>query len=454
MISSNVNILLRSPTISFLIPIAKKPATMINAHHTTGITRRREASFVARVWETMGVFALATVFSSNVSAFCSSPTNDNFHTKAFGFDNRMSSASTNVLRMASRDINDSNSKTTQIVDELLEQVEKKEENEEGLDEIKIRDLITNLSSNAEKYVLDDESTSSLFDPLVGYYNVSYTLVSRPNDNPVGGKWTRGLWTVKRTMQHVLPPLPVVPTSSNESEDSSSPNESPSVASKAVAQVLNAIRLELLWGFVGVWVLLRGDAVPLKLDPTVTKRNDEIESKDSKKKRPSRKLLPNLSDRTVKAYFDRPRIGLSLQNRKNSKTFLKRVLTLGPTSAVVLDTPYADSRIRLGKGGTSGSQFVFSRLPKTDVEAREGWKWVIEENTKSRSLTKKALVLRLGFLGLAFGFLSRVLQQRWMKVLAGAYAVISGVSIFGLVKSTGGIETEGDTYMKGNQDSIF
>jgi hypothetical protein len=211
-------------------------------------------------------------------------------------------------------------------------------------------------------------------------------------------------------------------------------------------------LELLWGFVGVWVLLRGDAVPLKLDPVWTKSSDEIEIDDSKKKKYPPKLLPNLSDRTVKAYFDRPRIGVSLQSGKNSKPFLKRVLTLGPTSAVVLDTPYADKRIRLGKGGTSGSQFVFSRLSETDEEARVGWKWVIEENTNNvgRSLTKKTLVLRLGVLGLALSILSRVLQQRWMKVLAGAYVVLSGISIFGLVRSTGGIETEGDTYMKGNQ----
>ena len=30
-----------------------------------------------------------------------------------------------------------------------------------------------------------------FEPLIGYYNVSRTVVTRPDDNPVGGKWTRG-----------------------------------------------------------------------------------------------------------------------------------------------------------------------------------------------------------------------------------------------------------------------
>ena len=340
--------------------------------------------------------------------------------------------------MASQEVNDSD--TTPIVDQLLDLVDNEPEAKETLDENPIPDLMTKLSSNAQDYILDETSPSSLFEPLVGYYNVSYTLTSKPNDNPVGGKWTRGLWTIKRTMQHVLPPLPVTTDSST-------------VASRAVAQVVNAIRLELLWGFVGVWVLLRGDAVPLKLDPTTNENSDSEESSKMKKKSPP-KLLPNLSDRTVKAYFDRPLIGVSLRPRRNqnSKPFLKRVLTLGPTSAVVLDTPYADSRIRLGKGGTSGSQFVFSKLPETDLEARDGWKWLLEvgKHKVGNSLTKTGLVVRLGTLGLVFGVASRVLQQRWIKVLAGAYGLISGISILGLLRSTGGIETEGDTYMEGNQ----
>mmetsp|Transcript_49518 Transcript_49518/g.102133 ORF Transcript_49518/g.102133 Transcript_49518/m.102133 type:complete len:358 (+) Transcript_49518:313-1386(+) len=340
---------------------------------------------------------------------------------------------------------------TPFVDELLELVEKKG-TDQSPDENAIRGLMEDLSSNAESYVLNETSPSALFEPLVGYYNVSYTLTSRPNDNPVGGKWTRGLWTVKRTMQHVLPPLPVPEPASDASaayETSSS-----AVSSKVVAQVVNAIRLELLWGFVSIWVLLRGDAVPLKLDPVSKETSDEIESDDlrRKKKKSPPKLLPNLSDRTVKAYFDRPLIGFTLRNRKASKTFLKRVLTLGPTSAVILDTPYNDKRIRLGKGGTSGSQFVFSRLSGSDAEGREGWKWVIEENAKNagRSLTKTKLMLRIGIVGIALGILSRFLQQRWMKVLAGVYALASGVSMLGLVMSTGGIETGEDTYMKGKE----
>ncbi len=387
------------------------------------------------------MIAVVSVFPQNALSYSVLSTKVNFAaTKNAKTQSRNSHRARNQLFMASQEVNDAGSDTAPIVDKLLDLVEHKQEVTENLEENPIPDLMSKLSSNAQNYVLDESCPSSLFDPLVGYYNVSYTLTSRPNDNPVGGKWTRGLWTIKRTMQHVLPPLPLTTDSST-------------IASRAVAQVVNAIRLELLWGFVGVWVLLRGDAVPLKLDPTSSDTSTEDSSNKSKKSPP--KLLPNLSDRTVKAYFDRPLIGVSLRRRRNqnSKPFLKRVLTLGPTSAVVLDTPYADSRIRLGKGGTSGSQFVFSRLPETDQEAREGWKWLLEDGKHkvgNNSLTKTGLVVRLGTLGLVFGVVSRVLQQRWIKVLAGAYGVISGISILGLLRSTGGIETEGDTYMEGNQ----
>jgi len=352
--------------------------------------------------------------------------------------------------------------TTSIrtVDKLLERVETKDGDVESVDKEKIRELIATLSSDADQYVWDEKSSSSLFEPLIGYYNVSCTLTDKPDDNPVGGKWTRGLWTVKRTMQHVLPPLPVqrVPDK-NVTELDGSQDEPQSVlvagdavSALAVAQVINAIRLELLWGFVNIWVLLRGDAVPLKLDENIPIK-DENDSKDnSKRRRSPSKLLPNLSDRTVKAYFDRPKIGVSLQGKKKSNPLWKRVVTLGPTSAVVLDTPYADTRIRLGKGGTSGSQFVFRRLPEIDEEAREGWKWVLEKTAtaSSQMLTKKKLLLRVGILGVAFGILSRVLQQRWMKVGAGVSAVLSGISMIGVLRSTGGIESEGDTYMKGRE----
>jgi len=402
----------------------------------------------------MGLFGIvvAMMISPGVSAFALVPTHNNFPTRTSGRRHGATRAVDGLFAGA----NENGGSTEITVDELLERVKKKDEDEGTFDEEKVRDLIATLSSNADQYTLDEKSPSTLFEPLVGYYNVSCTLTSKPNDNPVGGKWTRGLWTVKRTMQHVLPPLPAkkVPTKSDDGVESGTALVvGDGVSATAVAQVVNAIRLELLWGIVNIWVLLRGDAVPLKLDRMVSEASGSEKDGDGdsgKKGSPPPKLLPNLSDRTVKAYFDRPLIGISLQGRKKSNPLWKQVLTLGPTSAVVLDTPYNDDRIRLGKGGTSGSQFVFRRLPEVDEEAREGWKWVLEKAAKasSQSLTKGKLLFRVGIAGLASAILSTVLQERWMKLGAGASALISGISMIGLLSSTGGIETEGDTYMKG------
>ena len=284
-----------------------------------------------------------------------------------------------------------------------------------------------VSSDDDKAQVDP----TLFEPLLGYYNVSYTLTTRPKDNPVGGKWTR-LWKVQRMLQHVLP------------SDSASSSDMTSTSS--VAQVVNAIRLDLLWRVIGIWVLLRGDAVPLKQD--VARKKSE--GKDTTPKKGNPPLLPNLSDRTVRVYFDRPRIGLRLFRAgggNNRKVAFERVLSLGPTSSVVLDTPYVDNRIRIGRGGTSGSQFVFARVSDDDEEAKEGWRWVLDSAAR-KTLSKNQLMLRVGMCGILSALAFKVLQQTVAKWIAGTSAMGSAVILAWLALSTGGIEVGGDTYTKG------
>ena len=379
------------------------------------------------------------------------------------------------LKSISRSSSDSTTTTTTtttnvIVDKLIQQViidDGKEgavdptntTNQKNLRDTSIRDLMTDLSSIQQ--VSNTSTNEDLFGPLLGYYNVSYTLTENPNDNPVGGKWTRSLWTVKRTLQHVLPPLP-----SSEEEDDDEKGKT--VKATVVAQVVNAIKLDCLWGFVGIWVLLRGDAVPLKDDQEVKNIKEEesngTKNENKKNKKSPRKLLPDLTDRTVRVYFDQPKIGISLfrktsllnndKNKNKKKLLSQRVLNLGPTSSVVLDTPYNDNRIRLGKGGTSGSQFVFCRInddDNIDIDAKEGWKWMLDDNKIiGRSLTKKKLMLRLGILTFVFSLSYRIIQHqyRWMKIGAGISSIISCMSMLWLSMSTGGIETRGNSFSKG------
>lgn len=331
------------------------------------------------------------------------------------------------------------------VDELLDQV-----NSGKPDSGVIQELIISLSdattiNDGNKGNFDSTTTETvsatttvdpeLFEPLLGYYNVSYALTTKPKDNPVGGKWTR-LWKVQRTLQHVLPAA------------TSSDSSSSSTTTAVIAQVVNAIRLDLLWGMIGIWVLLRGDAVPLSQDLAEKKaagKDTETPSKGS----PA--LLPNLSDRTVRVYFDQPRIGIRLFRRGGSSrtknVALERVLTIGPTSSVVLDTPYIDNRVRIGKGGTSGSQFVFSRLPEDDTEAVEGWKWVVADVTR-KVLNKNQLILRVGIWGALSAVGYKLLQPTIVKWIAGASTLGSASAVAWLTWSTGGIETDGDTYTKG------
>ncbi|KAG7368090.1 hypothetical protein IV203_030833 [Nitzschia inconspicua] len=324
------------------------------------------------------------------------------------------------------------------VDELLDQVTS-EQQDLGI----IQELITSLS---EGTIINDENTGNttipisdkntvdptLFHPLLGHYNVSYTLTTRPKDNPVGGKWTRW-WKVRRTLQHILPARP---TNSNMTE----------AATPSIGQVVNAIRLDLLWGIIGIWVLLRGDAIPLSQDlaeKTAAGKDVATPSKGS----PA--LLPNLSNRTVRVYFDKPRIGFRLfrGGTNDRRVVLERVLSIGPTSSVVLDTPYVDNRIRLGRGGTSGSQFVFARVSEEDEEAIEGWKWVLAESTRN-VMNKNQAMLRVGILGLISTVVYKQFKRTIFRWVSGASAIGSALVLAWLALSTGGIETNGDTYTKG------
>ena len=296
-----------------------------------------------------------------------------------------------------------------VVDELFRQLHSANSAEQSrANDDNIQELVNSLSASSAD-IKDDENT--LFDSLFGYYNVTYTMTARTNDNPVGGKWTRSqnLVRIKRTMQHILP-LQEINTKSS-----------------AIAQVVNVIYLSL-FGILPIWIVLRGDAVPLSKDD-----NEQVKEQYSKKKR--QELVPNISSRAVRAYFDQPRIAIG-----------KKLFAFGPTSSVVLDTTYIDDRIRIGVGGTSGTKFVFSRLQKDDKEAVEAWKWLLEQPT---AITKKKAAFFIGLLGVLSGYGWKVLQgaKRWLSASSLLLSIVSFVLI---LSSTGGIETRGDTYVTGKE----
>ena len=132
-----------------------------------------------------------------------------------------------------------------VVDELFRQIHSVNSAEQSqANDDSIQELVNNLTASSAD-IKDDENT--LFDSLFGYYNVTYTMTARTNDNPVGGKWTRSqkLVQFKRTMQHILP------------------LQENNTKSSAIAQVVNIITLSLFG--LAITIVLRGDAVPLSED---------------------------------------------------------------------------------------------------------------------------------------------------------------------------------------------
>ena len=332
-----------------------------------------------------------------------------------------------------------------VVDGLLEQIQPNDD-ESNTNDNDNESSIPNLIQQLEEQTIesqqdddndnDDDDSSSRFQPLLGLYDVSYTKTQKPGENPVGGKWTRSsgiaqrLLRTRRTFQHVLPinatgigaTQRVVPATNNSTSASTVP---------VVAEAVNVISLEALFGLLRVFVLLRGDAVAL----TDQERNTG--------------LAKRLSSRAVKVYFDAPRIvvgmmlwkkwfGTSQVNDKQTATTTTMMTTLcnlnvGPQTSVLLDTTYCDDRVRIGMGGTSGTRFVFVRCPESDVEANE-FRGLLSQQplAKAKALSGLLATVGLGVLGMIRN------RCRWLSaVVSVASALAAALVAF----SSGGIERD-------------
>lgn len=272
------------------------------------------------------------------------------------------------------------SEADENVDRVLQLV-----NDHIIDHQQVRNIILSLEK------LGTGNTS--FPPILGNDNVTHVIPSKPNEKPVGGKWLRGLaqvlLTTRRTLQHLLPP---------NKKDS-------------VAQAVNVISLSAFKDLFCIHVILQGDAHAMS----------EQERSDIAHKRST---PGSLSLRTVRVDFDPPRIVLGrLLN-----------LAIGPPSSVILDTPYCDHRVRLGKG-SRGSWFIFDRC--FDDEAEE-WKERIARPPlrKSRALAVLTACLGVGVAG------CRAKGIAW-RAGGAALSIASLLSAILISFSSGGIERDSD-----------
>lgn len=286
----------------------------------------------------------------------------------------------------------------------------KEDNEENSPQLK-ENINTQIIEIESDFALkreaegNDDETLDRFEKLIGLYSVAQVITKNKNENPVGGKWTRKssiakkLFESRRTFQHILQP-------SNQKTSTNKSNTT--TAAPIVAEAVNVISFDALFGLSRITVMLRGDALPLSL-----KERQDLQ----------------LTNYAVRANFDPPRIVFGKRGRIFN-------INLGPKSSVILDATYVDDCVRIGKGGTSGSRFVFKRCNLFDdeeiSEANE-YKTLLARNPMRRS---KMVSILLGVLGLgAYNLkLGRVALGTTMLVFSG----IGG----GILKfSTGGIEDD-------------
>ena len=300
---------------------------------------------------------------------------------------------------------------------------------DGDDETPTTEKVAPLVETLEQSYAVGTSTSNeheLFAPLIGLYSVAAVLPAKPGENPVGGKWTRKsglaqkLLNTRATYQHLLPA---------NSTGSTQPQSSNGYTNGVIAEAVNVISLEALFGLIRLNVILRGDATPLSLEEREV--CEDIAKSKAKDKGVENKV-GSLSPLTVRAKFDPPRIVFGRRGRCLN-------LNLGPKSSVVLDTTYCDNSIRIGKGGTSGTKFIFRRVPPssdTDVEKADEWRPLLARRPLRKS---KALVILGSMLG--WGIRSTVKGQA--RVLGISISTISALLGAVVILSSGGIEDDDD-----------
>lgn len=303
-----------------------------------------------------------------------------------------------------------------LIDKLQSLILQHDESHDSDEKLKTREDLKQVISSLENEYADSKVENddiSRFDPLIGYYNVSYVQSAKENDNPVGGKWTRNnnrikrqLVNTRRTLQHILP---VNTTGFMRSRYQSS----------VVAEAVNVISLDVFWTLIRLTVILRGDAIYLSQGERY-----EIQ-KLGQDEKSSKSLRPTLSNLAVKAYFDPPRIIIG-------KTGKLLNFQIGPPTSVVLDTSYIDDKIRIGVGGTSGTRFVFTKCSENDHAPKEFFGLL-----RKKPVNRATLLVYLCFV-CGFGVRSIFKGSVWF---GGAVTAIGLLATTAVSLSTGGVEDD-------------
>lgn len=274
---------------------------------------------------------------------------------------------------------------------------------------RLSDYIDKLEVIGSRGSLHEEETDpERFDALLGLYDVSYVKTAKEGDNPVGGKWTRKngfaqkILRTRRSFQHILK---VNETGCGTTKVRTSSGGETDV----VAEAVNVVSLDALWGLFRVTVILRGDAIALNATERVTD------------------TCQPLTARAVRALFDPPRIVFGKTGRWLN-------INVGPQTSVVFDTTFVDNRARIGLGGRSGSRFIFQRCRTDDLEANE-FRELTSKRPRSRRKTLSALLV------IAAGSTYGAVVRRGIRFLACTSATLSLLFAALIGFSGGGIEAD-------------
>jgi hypothetical protein len=343
----------------------------------------------------------------------------------------------------------------QIVDQYMEILEQPYRQ---MQQDYVNDSMINHNRTVRANSTVNENSIDIFQSLLGWYDVKYVKTSRPNDNPVGGKWTRknpiqqNVLRLIRTYQHLLPPNTTGIGSRCIIHDHPI-NETTIIP--VVAEAINVLVFQALWGFWNVFVILRGDAIALTEEERCRNmmtipRNDTHQGRYRDKNRRSldQKTLFVLSPFAVRALFDSPRIIVTSTNKKanmfhhniQSKSSHNRSLwmnfILGPKSSVVLDTSYIDHSIRIGVGGRSGTRFVFQKcVTPTDMEQANEFQSLLQRPPWNQ----QKIILSLASIIIFNTVVAWKQTLMPLRVLSSSIACMSSIISFLILFSSGGIE---------------
>lgn len=293
-----------------------------------------------------------------------------------------------------------------------------------------------------------ENSMDRFKSLIGWYDVKYVKPSQPNENPVGGKWTRNnsffskVLRLEKTYQHILP----VNSTGIGNQFIKSDTEQAKIP--VVGEAINVLVFQALWGLLSVFVILRGDAIGLTEEEryqiffTIPLSHNKSGRNNNQQQSEQKKLFM-LSSLAVRALFDSPRIVIISNNSRKETTTIKsrniRIwmnLMLGPKSSVVLDTSYVDRNVRIGVGGRSGTRFVFQKyLSNNEIEEANEFQSLLQ----MKPWKKQNMIFSLVSIVIFNTVLALKQQHMLLRVPALSISLMTSIFLSLTLFSTGGIE---------------